>query len=145
MYKNLSHHLGDKKCFSLHHEMQQEYHFQHEYLIVNVKGKYAFEKAQSLFKEAIQKLKEKQTTKVLFDCREIQDLHNSPMISYSYGDYIAKEILQLNQYLKLAYLLHDKNIELRKFGKTVASNRGIDVKVFTEEADAILWLQNDDA
>ena len=55
------------------------------------------------------------------------------MISYSYAEFIAKEISNRNIYPKLAYLLSkDDQLDLRKFAETVAVNRGVNVKIFID-------------
>jgi len=42
--------------------------------------------------------------------------------------------------IRIAFVARPQNIDRRKFGVTVATNRGLMVDVFADEAAAVVWL-----
>jgi hypothetical protein len=60
---------------------------------------------------------------------------------YEYG----KRLATVAGDLRIAQVLRPDIIDPRRFGMLVATNRGADTNVFTNEADAVAWLDATDS
>ena len=113
-------------------------------LIVEVTGKYSLEEACSSFLKLLDYLKQNPARRVLIDTRGLQRDRISSMDNYLYAEFVAKHSFssELPQRpLYLAYLIPESRIESSRFPEDVAANRGVILRVFSREEDALAWLR----
>jgi len=113
-------------------------------------GEFSLTEAERTFTELLQAIKETKARTILFDGRE---LVGNPMIveRFYYGEFAANCVDQLvaNGWSggspQFAYVLHEPLLDPLRLGETVAVNRGMNVKAFTNFKEAIQWLHHDSA
>jgi len=113
-------------------------------LIAEVTGKYSLEEACSSFLKLLDYLKQNPARRVLIDTRGLQRDRISSMDDYMYAEFVAKHSFssELPQRpLYLAYLIPESRIESSRFPEDVAANRGVILRVFSREEDALAWLR----
>ena len=99
--------------------------------------------AQHQFIELLEEAVRSGATKVLIDGRQIT---GNPTIfeRFLYGTFAACATLEVlhkhNLKLKFAYVIQEPLRDSERFGETVASNRGMDVKTFEGRKEAVEWL-----
>lgn len=80
------------------------------------------------------------STRVLFDGREITG-EPTTIQRFYYGVFAAEETIRLVQNVpRFAYILKEPVLDPRRIGETVALNRGMKVKTFTDSDAALNWL-----
>lgn len=86
--------------------------------------------------------KEYQTALFLVDCTEIKDESSFVLENYETGILLTKIAKEMPGRLKDALILprSPKAAENLRFFETVTRNRGMSVRSFENEADAIAWL-----
>jgi hypothetical protein len=82
--------------------------------------------------------------KVLFDGRKLTG-EPETMERFYYGEFAAKAVVRfadrgVSLATKFAYVLEEPVLDPRRFGETVAVNRGMLVKTFDNLDDAFGWL-----
>ncbi len=113
------------------------------YLYAVLSGTYTLSEAKSLAFRAFDICKEYNLTKILFDART---LHGSPTIMERY-EYVTSIVEAVQQKfasnlgaMKFAFVGYTPLIDPHKFGETVATNRGLNVKVTSDLAEACTFL-----
>jgi hypothetical protein len=86
-----------------------------------------------------------QSSKMLLDFRQV-DGEMSTMDRYNTASVFAKKYLDEKLAGKIptcrfAFVGNHPLVDPKKFGETVATNRGINIKVFTEMTEALSWLE----
>ncbi len=114
-------------------------------LIVEVTGKYSLEEACSSFLKLLDYLKQNPARRVLVDTRGLQRDRISSMDNYLYAEFVAKHSFLSELPLRplyLAYLIPQSRVESSRFPEDVAANRGVILRVFSREEDALAWLRS---
>jgi len=110
-----------------------------------VTGEFSLEEAQRTFLDIVDAVAKHQTDKILFDGREIVGEPHA-IERFYYGEFTAE---MCHKYLykaehrivpMFAYLLKEPVLDPRRFGETVAGNRGMVVKAFDSLDEAQEWL-----
>lgn len=112
-----------------------EYH--PTYLYAHVEGeKHGYEILMQYFEEIVKECKENNFRQVLVE-EDIMGVTSMVDIFRT-----ASELPRLGfTRIRLAFVdRHPKHKDLNKFGRLVAANRGIDVQLFDNVADADMWL-----
>jgi hypothetical protein len=113
-------------------------------LSVVYSGAFDVTQAQETFHDILAALIEHKLNKVLIDgCQIIGD--PEPLERFYYSSYVADAVAQTVNQSKIevprfAYVLKAPMLDPKKFGETVAVNRGMRVKVFDNMKQAELWL-----
>jgi hypothetical protein len=113
-------------------------------------GEFSLEEAERTFIELLEVIKQTSARTILFDGRE---LVGSPIIveRFYYGEFAANHVQALidngwnDKQPQFAYVLHEPLLDPLRLGETVAVNRGMNVKVFTNTKEAMHWLRHDSA
>jgi hypothetical protein len=119
------------------------------FLNVDAMGTYSLEEAKRTFIEVLEAVALNKVGKVLFDGRR---LAGNPkfMERFYYGEFAAKAVAKyaargVHRDTQFAYVLEVPMLDPRRFGETVAVNRGMVVKTFENLNDALGWLGIDPA
>ncbi len=111
-----------------------------EILYVTATGKFSLEGAKRTFLEMLAAVAANNSTKVLFDGRELIG-EPSTIERFYYGAFAAEESHRLIQNMTwFAYVLKEPILDPGKLGENVAVNRGMRVKAFENPDDALNWL-----
>jgi hypothetical protein len=121
-------------------------------LYVTVTGQFALVHAQRKFLRILDAVDQNNATKVLFDGRAVTG-NPEAIERFWYGEFAAEAV---NRYMiegairrtpQFAYVLHEPVLDPKRFGETVAVNRGMWVKAFDNLEEARKWLRlpRDDA
>ena len=99
---------------------------------------------QSVMSKNLEMAKRHQTSLFLVDCTELKDETSYVFENYEVGVMLAEMQKQLPARLKDALILprSEKAAENLRFFETVTLNRGMDVRTFEKETDALAWLLN---
>jgi SpoIIAA-like len=125
--------------------MLQKIHFESGLLKVHASGEFSLEEAKRAFLEMLQAVAQYKAEKVLFDGRNLngQPAH---IERFFYGYFAASETISLIARHRLAhaprfaYVMHEPLRDPRRYGETVAANRGMTVKTFETLDEAYEWL-----
>ena len=107
-------------------------------------GDYSFLKADHLFRYAIENALLNKRTKILIDVTGITG--NIPFFDrFEYSAFLAKfqrehASPKMTRMTRIAVVGHKPIVDKKKFGETVAVNRGANVEVFTDMDNAYAWL-----
>jgi stage II sporulation SpoAA-like protein len=130
--------------------MQSKAWFAAGLLEVEVSGQFSLEEAKRNFLETLEGVGRHGATKVLIDGRGLKG-DPEVMERFFYGEFAATETARaagernLPRVPRFAYVLEEPVLDPRRFGETVASNRGMIIKVFDNREEALEWLQADPA
>ena len=124
----------------------QEMHFESGLLNVVIRGEFSLEEAERAFLEMLGAVEQYRAEKVLIDGR---NLKGEPEFieRFYYGKFAAQETLRLvNEHRvprapQFAYVANEPLLDPRRFGETVAVNRGMCVKAFETPEEAFEWLR----
>ena len=130
--------------------MNIECRLENSLLHVTATGEFSLEEAQRTFLELLQVIQHTEAQKVLFDGRE---LVGNPIVveRFYYGEFAANSVEQLTKNgwsgapPQFAYVLHEPLLDPLRLGETVAVNRGMNVKAFTNTKEALQWLHHGSA
>jgi hypothetical protein len=130
--------VGDEMGMNL--EISAEPGFLH----VGAKGTYSLQEAKRTFLEMLEAVARNRAGKVLFDGR---GLAGNPkfMERFYYGEFAAQSVAKYAVHgvprdTKFAYVLEVPILDPRRFGETVAVNRGMVVNTFENPDEALRWL-----
>jgi len=117
------------------------------YLYVQVYGQVSLSDANAKFKQVLKAVVQNQSTRILVNCTELSG-NLSTSDRYLHSEFAAKQIREYRQEhtfpsVRFAYVLNTEIADPRRFGEIVAHNRGIIVKTFMSEQDALQWLLKD--
>jgi hypothetical protein len=116
-----------------------------EFLHVEVAGNFSLEEAKRTFLETLEAVARHGAKKVLFDgCKLIGN--PTTMERFYYGEFAANSVARfgdrgVSPATQFAYVLREPILDPRRFGESVAVNRGMFVKVFDNLEDALGWLR----
>lgn len=107
-------------------------------------GKFSLAEAKRNFVEILEAVARHNTKKVIFDGRKLVG-KPATMERFYYGEFVAHTIRDFAQRgvspsTQFAYVLKEPVLDQRRFGETVAVNRGILLKTFDRPEDALRWL-----
>ena len=113
-------------------------------LNVGAMGEFSLPEAERTFLEMLEAVARYEVAKVLFDGRSLKGAPKT-MERFYYGEFAAGAIFKfrnrgVSPATKFAYVLKEPVLDPRRFGETVAVNRGMNVKAFDNLEDALGWL-----
>ncbi|MGO9246780.1 MAG: hypothetical protein ACLP0A_05575 [Verrucomicrobiia bacterium] len=116
-----------------------------DFLRVNATGNFSLEEAKRTFLEMLEAVGRHKAEKVLFDGRRLTGEPNT-MERFYYGEFAAQAVRRfadrgVSPATHFAYVLEEPVLDPRRFGETVARNRGLFVKAFDNLEDALGWLE----
>ena len=114
-------------------------------ILVTLSGEFSLEEAKSSFLEIVEALKNYKLGNVLMDGR---GLTGEPRLldRFYYGHFVAEAIQGLKNRgwdgpdLRFAYVLEQPMLDRYRLGETTAASRGMNVKVFDNINEAVVWL-----
>ncbi len=117
---------------------------EHRLLRVVYFGEFSLSRAEQTFQEILDALVENKLQKVLIDGRQVMG-EPEPLERFYYGKYTADAVnLTINrkriEVPRFAYVLKEPVLDPKRFGETVAVNRGMRVKMFDDIKQAEWWL-----
>jgi hypothetical protein len=122
----------------------QKMHFESGLLNVEATGEFSLDDAKRAFLEMLEAVAQYQAKKVLLDGRTVKGKPGD-WERFCYGEFAAKETMRLVKEHRLAprfaYVIKAPLRDPRRFGETVAVNRGMNIKVFETPGDAFDWLE----
>jgi hypothetical protein len=115
------------------------------FLHAEVAGKFSLEEAKRTFLEVLEAVARHKVEKVLFDGRKLIG-NPTTMERFYYGAFAAKSVEKfgirgVSPATQFAYVLREPVLDRRRFGESVAVNRGMFVKAFDALEDALGWLR----
>ena len=108
-------------------------------------GEFSLEEAKRAFLEMLEAVVQYQAEKILFDGRNLKG-EPAHIERFYYGYFAATETISLMakshipQAPRFAYVIHEPLRDPRRYGETVAVNRGMIVKTFEGPEEAYEWL-----
>jgi len=112
-----------------------------DFLLVSVRGKYSLSNANNLFKLAIDNGLSHNKSKILIDTTDITG--SIPFINrFQFSEVLYNYIRKyaLGKVNRIAVLGKEPIVDKEKFGEIVAKNRGVNVRVFTDMSQALIWI-----
>jgi len=110
------------------------------YLYVEATGRFSLEEAKSTFVEMLEAIARNKAGKVLFNGRELEG-DPKVMERFYYGEFVAESVAKFEpRGVAFAYVLEGSMRDPKRFGETVARNRGMIVTTFEHLDDALGWL-----
>ncbi|MFL6235843.1 MAG: hypothetical protein ACJ76N_22120 [Thermoanaerobaculia bacterium] len=115
------------------------------FLHAEVVGNFSLEEAKRTFQELLEAVARHGVKKVLFDGRKLIG-NPTTMERFYYGEFVANSVTRLGDRgvspaTQFAYVLTEPILDPRRFGESVAVNRGMFVKAFDNLEDALGWLR----
>ncbi|MDX1699883.1 MAG: hypothetical protein R3250_04650 [Melioribacteraceae bacterium] len=121
--------------------------YDNEILTAILTGEYSPDSAKENFTQILNAAAENKTEKVVIDTTGISEITTSLLNAFDYGKFVASEFLEHIKKgftsIKFAYLYIPQNEDVLKFGETVAQNRGMRAKAFTDMNEAVKWLKEE--
>ncbi len=108
-----------------------------DYLQVQCIGTWDMDSSRQCWSNIAQRLRQSGCRRVLLDDRELL-IETSINADFDHARYVAELLRQLCD--RFALLDIEENSEINHFFETVCVNRGLNLKVFLQEKDAIEWL-----
>ena len=118
-------------------------HFQSGLLNVDASGEFSLEDAKQAFVVMLEAITLYKAEKILFDGRNVK---GKPKDSerFQYAEFVAREtrrfVVEHKIHPRFAYVMHQPLRDPERYGETVAVNRGMNVRTFEIQEDAIEWL-----
>jgi len=118
--------------------------FERQLLQVVYSGIFSLPDAEANFQDVLANVVEHKLKKVLIDGRQVVG-NPEPLERFYYGKYVAEAVLQTVNRTgidvpRFAYVLHEPVLDPKRFGETVAVNRGMRIKAFDDIKKAEWWL-----
>ena len=115
-----------------------------DFLKVVVMGEFSLEEATRTFLEMLEAVARHKVMKVLFDGRGIAG-EPKTMERFYHGEFAAQSVANfatrgVSRATRFAYIPDEPVLDPRRFGETVAVNRGMLIKTFDNLEDALGWL-----
>ena len=113
-------------------------------LLATYSGEFTLAEAQETFHQILDGLVEHKLRKVIVDGRQIEG-DPEPLERFFYGKYVADAVTQVVnrghlEVPRFAYVLKEPVLDPKRFGETVAVNRGMRLKTFEQIKQAEWWL-----
>ena len=125
--------------------LQQHMHFQSGLLRVDASGEFSLEDAKQAFLEMLKAVGQHKAEKILLDARNVMGKPGD-LERFYYGEFAAREshrmVVEHKIVPRFAYVIHEPLRDPTRLGETVAVNRGMNVKTFETQEDALEWLTN---
>jgi hypothetical protein len=124
--------------------------FASDLLDVEAEGEFSLDEAKRNFLEVLDAIVRYRAEKVLIDGRRLKG-EPEVMERFFYGEFVANETARrtgggrMPRVPRFAYVLVEPVLDPNRFGETVASNRGMIIKVFDNREEALQWLEVDSA
>jgi hypothetical protein len=114
------------------------------FLHVAAAGEFSLDEAKRTFTEMLGAAVRHKSEKVLFDGRQLTG-EPAAIERFFYGEFAALAVAMSPEFRtsrvpRFAYVLEVPVLDPRRFGETVATNRGMAVKVFDNLEEARRWL-----
>jgi hypothetical protein len=115
------------------------------FLRVSAAGKFSIGEAKRTFLEMLEAVAQYKVKKVLFDGRGLAGKPET-MERFYYGEFVARAVAEfadrgmLSRSTHFGYVLEEPVLDPKRFGETVAVNRGVYVRAFGNLQDAFGWL-----
>jgi len=124
--------------------MLQEMRSDGDLLRVRLAGEFSLDEAKRNFLEIMEAVALHKTTRVLFDGRAITG-NPRTIDRFCYGEFVADAVARHQTRLAsgpilFAYALKEPVFNPKKFGETVAVNRGMLIRMFDNLEEALQWL-----
>jgi hypothetical protein len=109
-------------------------------------GEFSLAEAERTFLEMLEAVARHKAKKILLDGRELQGEPTS-IQRFLYGEFVAQAFVSyimerpVPPTPQFAYVLQEPVLDSKRFGETVAVNRGMWVKIFDNLEDALGWLR----
>jgi hypothetical protein len=118
-----------------------------DHLLISLSGRYESSDAPIASTQIIEACEKHQATKALIDVRSIEG-SMSTMDRFYLGSifsmkYIKERVTGKIPPCRFAMVGHEPLVDPNRFGETVATNRGLAVKVFLKMEEAIAWLKTE--
>lgn len=118
--------------------------FESGFLNVEAKGNFSLKEAERNFVEILEAVAQHKTKRVFIDGRKLVG-EPETIERFYYGEFVAHTIRDFAQRgvspsTQFAYVLTEPVLDERRFGETVAVNRGILLKAFDNPEEALQWL-----
>jgi hypothetical protein len=116
------------------------------FLRVDAVGEFSLAEAERTFLEMLEAVARHKARKVLFDGRGLAG-EPETMERFLYGEFVARAFAEfadrgmLSRSTQFGYVLDEPVLDTRRFGETVAVNRGMVVKTFDNLQAALGWLE----
>ena len=125
--------------------IRQQMQFESGLLTVHATGEFSLEEAERAFLEMLGAVVQYRAHKVCLDGRTLKGKPED-FERFIYGAFAAKETMRLVKEHgiapRFAYVLKEPLRDSRRFGETVARNRGMNVMIFETPKDAFEWLEH---
>lgn len=112
-----------------------------DYVEIACSGLYSGSESRRVGEEAYRQAAIANREAILLDVREVRGRVPTILDRFDFGVRVAKHYRESDPRIRLAVLGHEPMIHADRFGELVARNRGADARVFTDEADALGWVQ----
>ena len=115
------------------------------HLNVVATGEFSLEEAKRRFLQVLEAVAEQKCKKVLFDGRKV--IGNPETLErFFYSEFAARSVLDfeergVSRLTQFAYVLTEPVLDPKRFGETVARNRGMTLKAFDNVPEALRWLE----
>jgi hypothetical protein len=110
------------------------------YLQLYCKGEFEYDSMKKSFDKAFDEASEKVLAKILFDGIKITGTPPTTLERFNLGEYAAELCWQFGKPIRIALAAKIPIVDPKRFGETVARNRGANGKVFTDLEEAKDWL-----
>jgi hypothetical protein len=126
--------------------IRQELQFESGLLKVEARGDFSLEEAKRAFLAMLEAVAQYRAEKILFDGRNLTGTPEH-IERFFYGYFAATETIHLIAKCGLprpprfAYVMHEPLRDPRRYGESVAANRGMIVKTFGTPDEASQWLE----
>jgi len=113
-------------------------------LHVDAAGDFSIEEAKRTFLEVLLAVERRGAARILFDGRELEG-EPEDLERFIYGDWAANAVREYTERAgvhppQFAYILRLPLLDPRRFGETVAVNRGMHVRAFDNIQEGVAWL-----
>jgi hypothetical protein len=115
------------------------------YMHLHCRGTYSLKAIMELFEKAFDIASREGLKAVLIDGRDVKGVPPTTLERYTFGVHVAELQLDKGRCIRLAVVANEPIVDPRRFGETVARNRGATIRVFTDIDEAIAWLDRKDA
>ncbi len=113
-----------------------------EYLELKFKGDFSLAEAKKAYKYTIDTAVEHQKSKVLIDALEVSGTMTI-MERFEIAEFLTLYCQKnaLGKIARIALVGKEPLVDRHRFGEIVAVNRGLNVKVFTDWTEALMWIK----
>ena len=110
---------------------------------MDASGEFSLEDAKQAFLEMLKAVGQHKVEKILLDARNVMGKPGD-LERFYYGEFAAREshrmVVEHKIVPRFAYVIHEPLRDPTRLGETVAVNRGMNVKTFETQEDALEWL-----